>query len=99
MNREEQGRKVKDVDIVDPDDSETQNMNMGLPGGPYHHIAMQGNSFNFDIATPAIGGLTFDQLVQYAVYLSLFSSDDDIHALVKKECVNSLKGDKEEKEV
>ncbi|MBW2003756.1 MAG: hypothetical protein JRI72_03955 [Deltaproteobacteria bacterium] len=94
MNHEEQKEKVKEID-GDPDDEIIlQNTDLNLPSGAYHRIAMQATGFNIDICTPASGSITFGQLVDQAVYLAIFSSDDGIKDIVRKELLKSLNNPK-----
>jgi len=87
---EEIEKKVVDADDPDDDDVALQNTDLNLPSGAYHRIAMQATGFNIDICTPATGSITFGQLVDQAVYLAIFSSNDAIKDIVRKELLESL---------
>jgi hypothetical protein len=89
MNKELQ-EKVKELDDDSEDNVADQNVDMNLPSGSYHRIAMQATGFNIDICTPATGSITFGQLVDQAVYLAIFSGDDNIKDIVRKELLKSL---------
>jgi len=90
MNKDELKEHSKNAEDPKDDGIETQNIGMDLPSGIYNRIAMQGKDFNLDICCPATGGMTFGQLVDQAVYLAIFSSDDDVKDIVRKSLLKSL---------
>ena len=89
MNKE-LTEKVNDADDDIDDDIILQNTDLNLPSGVYHRIAMQTTGFNIDICTPASGSIDFGQLLDSALYLAIFSSDDNVKDVVRKSLLKSL---------
>lgn len=78
-------------DDLDEDDILSKNIHMDFPPGLFHRICIQGNNFVVDLYTPVIkDGIDFLQLRDAALYLALFSKDDDVQHIVKKQILESL---------
>ena len=95
MNKEIE-EKVEEID--DPDDLESENIDMGLPTGHYHRVALQGAGFSIDVSTPAGNNVSLFELQDIAVYLALFIKDEDLQHIVKQQISDIALKDKEPKE-
>jgi len=99
MNEELQEKERIEAD--DPDDDVTlQNTDLNLPsGGIYFRVFLQTSTTTVDLCVPQSSGLSFDRLVEFGVYLSLFGSDETVRDVVKTDLLELLKKSKSKKEV
>jgi hypothetical protein len=89
LNRKSPEKRIDDNDLSDDDGVTSQNIDLNLPSSAYHRIQLQGAGFSLDVCSPAFNS-TFEQLLDSALYLAMFSIYDDVKDVVRKSLIKSF---------